>query len=312
MSQVSKGYSIAIIGIVIWSTTPIFIGYLISNYVMPAILLSFWRNLLVCAALAPALYVIRRSLLHVDRSQMRFFVFYGLILALFNSIWTVSVKANGAAVATVLAYSSAGFTAIFAWWLFKEKLGLPKIVAIILSLVGCTLVSNAYNPEMWNVNLLGILTGLLSGIFFACYNLIGKEAAKRQINPWTSVLYSFLFAALFTFIFNLFPALPGAAGSLQAMVPELPLDGWLMLIFLSFVPTLLGFGLYNTSMNYLPASSVSLLATSEPAMTAVLAYIFLGERMSAVQLLGAVIILFAVLMMRLEKEQPTANSQPVA
>jgi drug/metabolite transporter, DME family len=207
----------------------------------------------------------------------------------------------GAAVSTVLAYSSAGFTAILAWWIFKEQLRLPKIMAIILSLIGCVLVSNAYDPAVWNVNPMGIITGLASGVLFAGYNMMGKETAKRGINPWTALLYSFAFASVFTLIFNLFP-LPGAAGSFAALMPDLPAHGWLILAILSFVPTLLGFGLYNTAMNYLPASTASLLATSEPALTAVEAYIFLDERMTVVQVVGSLIILSAVLIVRFEKE----------
>ncbi|MEO8611834.1 MAG: DMT family transporter [Chloroflexota bacterium] len=301
MSQLSKGYTIAIIGIVIWSTTGILIDYLINTYHMPALLLAFWRNVLVCAAMLPALFLIRRSLLHMHRTQIKFYVFYGLILALFNTIWVLSVQANGAAVGTVLAYSSSGFTAIFAWWIFREQLRLPKIVAIILSLTGCVLVSNAYDPAMWNVNPLAILTGLASGVLFAAYNMMGKEAAKRSINPWTSLLYSFAFGSIFTLIFNLISI--GRSGeSLQAIVPTLSLNGWLILAVLSFIPTILGFGLYNTSMNYLPASTASLLASTEPAMTAVEAYIFLNERMTIVQIAGSLIILVAVVIARFEKE----------
>lgn len=269
---------------------------------MPALLLAFWRNLLVCVALVLTLSLIRRSLLTIRVSQIGFYVFYGLVLALFNSIWVLSVQANGAAVATVLAYSSAGFTAILAFWLFREKLGLPKLVAVILSLSGCVLVSNAYSREMWKLNPLGISTGILSGLLFAGYTLIGKEAAMRDISPWTSMLYSFAFGSMFMMIFNLFPVLPGAAGSLKSLVPSLPINGWLILSILSFFPTLLGFGLYNTSMNYLPASITNLLATTEPAMTAVEAYIFLDERMSMIQIVGGVIILSAVLIVQLEKE----------
>jgi drug/metabolite transporter (DMT)-like permease len=55
-------------------------------------------------------------------------------------------------------------------------------------------------------------------------------------------------------------------------------------------------------MNYLPASITSLLATTEPAMTAVEAYIFLDERMSLVQIIGSLIILSAVLIVQLERE----------
>jgi DME family drug/metabolite transporter len=301
MSRLAKGYFIAIMGIIFWSSTGVFIDYLVTHYKMPALLLAFWRNVLVCIALVPALFLIRRSLLRIHPSQIGFYMFYGLILALFNSIWVLSVQANGAAVATVLAYSSAGFTAILALWLFKEKLGLPKTLAVILSLSGCVLVSNAYRAEMWKLNPLAVSTGLLSGLLFASYSLIGKEAARRNLNPWTSMLYSFAFGAVLILLFNLFPVLPGAAGSYQALLPDLPITGWLILIILSFVPTLLGFGLYNTSMNYLPASIANLLATSEPAMTAVEAYIFLDERMTLIQIIGSLVILSAVLIVQFEK-----------
>ncbi len=302
MSRLTKGTLIAIIGITFWSTTGVFIAYLVTNYKMPPLLLAFWRNVLVCVALAPALFLIRRSLLFLPKSQIRFYIFYGLLLAVFNSIWTLSVQANGAAVATVLAYSSAGFTAILARWIFKESLGLSKILAIVLSLTGCILVANAYSREMWNLNPMGVVAGLLSGLLFAGYTLIGKEVTRRHINTWTSMLYSFAFGSLFIMIFNLFPALPGAAGSYQALAPSLSTGGWVILITLSFVPTILGFGLYNTSMNYLPASITNLLATLEPAMTAVEAYIFLHERMTAIQIIGSLIILLAVLIVQLAKE----------
>ncbi len=301
MSQLTKGYIIAIVGITIWSTTGILIDYLITEYDLPALVLSFWRNVLVCIALVPAIYAVRRSLLRIERTQIRFFVYYGLVLALFNSIWTLAVQENGAGVATVLGYSSAGFTAIFAWWLFNEPLGFFKITAVTFSLTGCVLVANAYDPAMWHLNPLGVITGLASGVLFASYNMMAKEATKRGINAWTSLLYSFAFGAVFILMFNLLP-LPGAAGSLDAVPPQLPADGWLILIILSFIPTLLGYGLYTTSMHYLPASVASLLATVEPLMTAVEAYIFLDERMTMVQVMGSLLILSGVIIVRFEKE----------
>jgi drug/metabolite transporter (DMT)-like permease len=302
MSRLTKGYVIAIIGIAFWSTTGIFIGYLMTTYAMPALLLAFWRNLLVCAVLFAALALIRRSLLRIDISQVGFYFWYGLVLALFNSIWILAVRTNGAAVATVLGYSSTGFTAILAWWLFQEKLGLAKVSAIILSLSGCVMVAGAYSPEMWKLNPLGVSTGLLSGLLFAGYSLMGKEAARRKINPWTSMVYSFAFGSMFIMVFNLFPVLPSAVGTFGALLPDLPLNGWLILVVLSFVPTILGFGLYNTSLNYLPASIANLLATLEPVMTAVAAYIVLDERMTMTQIAGSLVILSAVVIVQFERE----------
>ena len=300
MSRLARGYVIAIVGITIWSTTGVFIGYLITHYNMPALSVALWRNWLVCVVLVPALFIVRRPLLRIKLSQIGLCVFYGLILALLNSIWALAVKTNGAAVATVLIYSSAGFTAILALWLFKERLELPKILAILLSLSGCVMVSNAYSADMWHLNPLGVSTGLLSGLLFSGYSLLGKETVRREINPWTAILYSFAFGSVFILIFNLFPILPGAAGTYKALFPDLPVNGWLILIVLSF-PTVLGYGLYNASMHYLPASIANLLATLEPVMTAVEAYIFLDERMTIVQVVGSVITLSAVLIVQCEK-----------
>ncbi|MBK8031945.1 MAG: DMT family transporter [Chloroflexi bacterium] len=306
MSRLTTGYVIGLVGVVIWSTTGILIGYLLTTYALPALLLAFWRNLLACVALLPALTLVRRRLPRIERRQVRFYAVYGLLLALFNSVWTISVQANGAAVATVLGYSSAGFTAVFAWWLFGEQLRLPKIMAVTLSLIGCVMVANAYDPAMWNINPVGIVTGLGTGVLFAFYNLMGKSAAQRGLDTWNSLLYSFAFATLFTFVFNLLP------GTSTALVPDLPLNGWLILILLSFGPTVLGFGLYTASMRYLSASTASLLATLEPAFTAVEAYLWLGERLSIVQIIGSLVILAGVVLVRLEKEPETPKaSSPV-
>jgi len=302
MSRKTKGTLIAIIGIIFWSFTGVLISYLVTNFKIPPLMLAFWRDLFVCAALVPALFLIRRSLLRIHVYQLKFFAFYGLILAVFNSIWVLSVKANGAAVATVMAYSSAGFTAILAYWIFKEKLGLPKILAIILSLSGCVLVSGAYKVEMWLLNPIAVITGLLSGLLFAGYSLMGKEAARRRINPWTSLVYSFAFGTFFIMIFNLFPMVPGTAGSISNLVPDMPISGWVMLIVLSLFPTIFGFGFYNMSMNYIPASIANLLATLEPVMTTVEAYIFLDERMTLTQVIGSLIILSAMIVVQFEKE----------
>jgi len=74
---------------------------------------------------------------------------------------------------------------------------------------------------------------------------------------------------------------------------------------------LLGFGLYNVAMKYLPASVASLLATTEPAMTTVEAYLFLNERMSVIQIVGSLVILFAVVMIRFDKP-PSESRFPKA
>jgi hypothetical protein len=80
----TRGYRIAIAGIGFWSTTGIFIRLLTETYDMPALVVAFWRNILVCVAIALVLLIFYPSLLHLENSQIPFYAIYGLILSLFN------------------------------------------------------------------------------------------------------------------------------------------------------------------------------------------------------------------------------------
>lgn len=303
-SRLAQGYIICLVATTLWSTTGVLIRYLTETYHLPSLVLAFWRDLFVALVLAVVIAMVSPSRLKVDRKLIPFFVLYGFILAIFNSMWTFSVALNGAAVSTVLAYGSAAFTALLGWKILRESLGPVKISAVILSLTGCALVSGAFNPAAWKVNPWGIGVGLVSGLLFACYSLMGKASANRDIFPWTAMVYSFAAAAGFILIFNFASAVATGTG----LLPNLlwlgsSTAGWAVLFLLAAGPTIGGFGLYTVSLGYLPASVANLIATLEPAMTAVLAYFFLSEQLSGSQLAGGGLILSGVVLLRLLEER---------
>lgn len=300
MSRVTQGYLIALAGTAFWSFTAIFIRYLTETYRLPPLVLAFWRDVVVSIALAIAFMVIAPPLLRVDRRHLWFLFVYGFVLSVFNSLWTVSVALNGATVATVLAYSSPAFTAVLAWWLLHERFDRIKAVAVLFSIAACTLISGAYSPSAWQVNPLGIATGLLAGVTFAAYSLMGKVSSRRDINPWTATLYTFAGASMFVLAYIAVPGwLPGAPRPPSLIGLGSSLVGWSTLIVLAIGPTLGGFGLYTVSLTYLPASVANLICTLEPAMTAVLAYLFLSERLTTPQLIGSALIIAGVVMLRI-------------
>jgi drug/metabolite transporter (DMT)-like permease len=278
-SNINRGYTFALLGAMFLSTTSIIIRHMTLTYQIPALILAFWRNVFVIAALIPVLLVFNKTLFKIDRKHLLFLVLFGFIVAIFNSFWTLSVSINGAAVATVLVYCSAGFTVILGWWLLKERLTWIKILAVVLSLGGCVLVAEAYHPEMWNTNLAGILTGILSGLSYAAYSLMGRSSSQKGLSPWTTLLYSFGFAGVFLLLFNLIPGdffIGKAVVASDLMWLGNRWEAWIILILLAAIPTLGGFGFYNVSLSYLPSSIANLIATMEPAFTAVTAYIFLS------------------------------------
>ena len=74
--------------------------------------------------------------------------------------------------------------------------------------------------------------------------------------------------------------------------------GWGALFLLAAGPTVAGFGLYLVCLTLLPASVTNLVVSSEPAFTALFAYVLLGERMGGAQAAGGVLILLGVAALR--------------
>jgi len=309
-TRLARGYFTALVSAAILSTTAIFIRYLTETYQIPALILAFWREVFVSLSLLPILGLINPQLLRVDRKHLIFLVAYGLVLAFFNSLWTLSVALNGASVSTVLAYCSAGFTALLGWWFLKERLDWGKILAVILTLGGCVLVSGALDPAAWSTNVLGILTGALSGLAYAGYSLMGRKASQNGLNPWTTLFYTFGFAAMFLLIANLLfgSVLPGAAthpADLQWLGDKAA--GWGILFLLAIGPTLAGYGLYNVSLVDLPSSVANLVVTIEPVFTTAFAYFLLHERLNFIQIMGSLLILGGVVFLRIYEGRVSAR-----
>ena len=286
----ARGTLIALAGTTAWATTGIFISYLLTRYPLQPLTLAFWRDLLVAGTLLLALRLRQPAALRLRRADLPFFIGYGFIgLAVFNGLWTYSVKFNGAAVATVLAYSSPAFTVLLARLVLRESLSARKLAAVALSLIGCVLVAKANTPEAWQVNPAGILTGLGTGLAFAGYSLGGRWSSSRFASSWTVTAYGFLFAALGL-------SLTQSPRTLFTLGTHW--QGWAVLALLAIGPTVAGFGLYTLSLRYLQAGVAGLIASLEPALTAVMAIFLLGESLSRAQWGGAGLILLAVVIVQ--------------
>ena len=298
-SRLSRGYVIALAATVLWSFTGLIISYLSKTYSLPSLVLAFWRDLFVSAGMVIGLLVFSRGRFHLDSRHWGFMVLYGITLAVFNSIWTFSVQYNGAAVATVLAFSSPALTAILSRLVYGERFSRIKVFSILLSLTGIVFVSGAYDPAAWDLNPLGIIFGTISGLAFSIYNLEGKRASDVQIDSWTALLYSFALATIFLMFFNLgndlFTGRPPFTNMFWLRNAFL---GWGLLFFLGVAPTLGGFGLYTLSLRYLSPTTSNLIATLEPGFTAIWAYFLLSEVLTGTQLFGGALVFTGVILLR--------------
>ncbi len=298
------GYSAALIAVIFLAFTAILIRFLSDSYELQPLVLAFWRAAFVPCTVVPVMATLHPALLRIARADLAYLVAHGLILAAFNSLWTISVILSGAAVATVLVYSSAAFTAVLGRLFLRERLDASRVLVIGLCLFGCVCVSGAWSPSIWATTPLATATGVLSGLGYAAYSLMGRAASLRGLNPWTTLVFSFSFATVFLLLTNLVPGdlVPGAAtrfADLFALSDAW--HGWSLLLLLAAGPTVVGFGLYNISLAHLPASVANLVVTLEPVLTGVLAFLLLGETLTSTQLIGSATIVAGVILLRIQE-----------
>jgi drug/metabolite transporter (DMT)-like permease len=142
------------------------------------------------------------------------------------------------------------------------------------------LVAQIHQAEFLRLNLRGILFGLVTALSMAVYSILGKRAVARYA-PWTVVLYAFAGGGLFLAI--------GSGSGLMA-ARTYPAVAWLWIVGLALIPSLGGYALFTLGLRDLPASQVSVIATWEVVTAALLGWLLFGEHLTAIQMLGAVLV----------------------
>jgi drug/metabolite transporter (DMT)-like permease len=232
------------------------------------------------------LALFRRSWLRVARADLRWLVGLGASLGIFHVFWNLGVMVNGAAVATVQQAAMPAIVAIAAWFLWREALTWDKIAAIALTFTGTVLVSGLDIEGAVQLSPAGLFIGLGMPVTYAAWNLFGKKV-RETYNPVTTLTYAFLFAWLVLLPFQFFTPQPFP-------VPPRALLWFVGLILLA---TIFSFSSYTFALGRLPASVASILAMSEIAFVAVYAYVLLGERLTAAQIVGSALVVGGVVLL---------------
>ena len=81
-----------------------------------------------------------------------------------------------------------------------------------------------------------------------------------------------------------------------AVLPQVTVTGWLVVAYLALLCTCLAYVLQNTALTRLSSYTVSLLQCTQPILTAACSYLLLRERLTAVGLTGAAIIVVCVVL----------------
>jgi drug/metabolite transporter (DMT)-like permease len=234
-----------------------------------------------------------RSLLRIDRRDVPYFLLLGTFgMAAINITYLYAISKLNVAAALILEYLAPVIIAIYTAVFQRERLSVLTIVAIFAAVAGCYLVVGAYNLDILQLNIAGILSGLGAACAFAWWSVHGEYGMHRY-NPWTVLFYALLVAAVEWNILH-----PPLEAFLQPYTPAT----WGWVVFVAVVGAILPFGLYYEGINRIRATRASITSTIEPIVAGLLSFIFLGEAMAPLQMAGGALVIAAIVLLQLKQE----------
>ena len=219
---------------ILWGTMGLFVRTLNGKGLNTMEIVAL-RSIVTCAVLFLFLLVYNRQMLKIRLKDVWCFVGAGLFsIVFFNYCYFKAITMTSLSVAAVLLYTAPVMVMIMSYFLFHEKFTRRKVVAVVLTFLGCVLVTGiagngaALSPK-------GILVGLGAGFGYALYSIFGKFAIERGYHSFTISFYTFLMAAIGSV------PLADREGLITAVVQEKFMFAF-MIIFLLFIPFCVMFG----------------------------------------------------------------------
>lgn len=213
-------------------------------------------------------------------------------LVFFNYCYFNAIAGGSLAIAALLLYTAPVFVMLMSVVLFHEKLTKEKIVALVITFIGCGCITGAFSGSL-SVSRQTLLFGLASGFGYALYSIFGKPATQKY-SSLTVSLWCFIFASGFTLPF-----------SKLADKAELFSDPvvWGGIFGIGLISCVFPNVLYMRGLQQLEAGHAAILATIEPVVAAIVSFLFLGEAFTWQKLLGIVLTLAAVPILNRKSEK---------
>ncbi len=274
----------------------------VSKVILASGLTAMRLTELRCAGAAVGLglvvLVVSPGRLKVSRSELPLLAAYGVAgVALTQVFYFVAIARMPVSIALLLEYTAPLMVALWARFVFHQRVRNRVWLALGLSLGGLALVA-----EVWaggTLDGLGVAAALAAAVALAVYYLLGEHSANHR-DPLSTTFWAFVFATVLWSVVQPWWAFPvdatrGSAPLLGNLAGHtLPL--WLLMTSMVVLGTIVPFVLVLSGLHHLPATRVGMVGMLEPVLAGVVAWVWLAEALGPVQLAGAVVVLVGIVL----------------
>lgn len=272
---------LALLVVVVWGLNFVVIKVGLHN--MPPLMLAGLRFLLVAF---PALFFVARP-----KIPFRLLLGYGLTISFgqFAFLFCAINFGMPAGLASLVLQAQAFFTIILGALVFGERLQGKQLVGIALAVVGVLVLAEA-SLNGQHVALLGFLLTLAAAFCWASGNILNKKIMQLETRP--AVMSLVVWSALIPIVPFMVASylLDGPTVMLHSLV-TLDLTTILSLIYLAFVATIVGYGIWGALLGRYETWRVAPLSLLVPVVGIASAALLLNEKLGALQLVGALLVM---------------------
>jgi drug/metabolite transporter (DMT)-like permease len=210
----------------------------------------------------------------------------GLLLALHFSVWITSLSLTSVTHSTVLVTMHPVLVIGASALLLRERVHLRAVYGSVGAIAGALILSRGGSLSGIAPSAAGNVLAFLGAVTVAGYMVIGRRA-RRDISAAEYNILVYGSATLF-----LVPIALAAGVPLGPFIPR----EYAIFAALAFFCTILGHGLFNWALRYVPATEISMAVLAEPVFASILAGILFREIPGPVTVAGALVILGSLAM----------------
>lgn len=281
-----------------FGSSGIFVRTLTQNGI-DATTLLFLRFSIAIIPILIAILLTDAKLLKIDFKDIPLFLVCAICIIGLNLCYNESMNTVPLSLAAVLLSLAPIYVLIFAYILFREKITARKLICMILAIFGCVLMTGVLETDLSNIPIIGILSGIGAGLFWAIYLMASKKSIENGNHTYTILIYSIIFISIALIPFTDFNQITGFI----SINPTLTI---LFLIIHSTFSFALPYILSTVSLKYIDSGVSSILMSgAEPFAALTFGFLIYTEIPTALMFCGFIITIIS--MMILSKKENVKN-----
>lgn len=234
--------------------------------------------------------ILRKQFAFPNGREWLYFALLGFLGISFHQ-WLQSngLKTAQATTTAWIVSTSPAFIAVLGWMVLKEKLNLTQSAGIVLAMLGVLAVvskGDLSTIAVGNFGTYGDFLILISSVNWAVFSILSRQGLKQH--PSTRMTFWVMTIGW------LITAVAFFAGGKYTEIQALNARGWAALIFLGIFTTGLAYIAWFDALGQLPAAQTGAFLFVEPLTSMVVASVILKEQITAVSILGGMVILAGI------------------